>query len=719
MKKVLSLLLGLAMTLTVMLVVVPPIEVEAISINPVNVKGSYYTDSPALAEMLDIVFSGDIDIYRTSDSTEVSMPIGKNMSKTTEYYPKNYRGYTGYQCYAYANAVYNKLFKEIVGHGTSSPNSKTVISGGSNTASFEMFSNAKVRCGAYMRTTNYANGSYNGNAGHSMIILSYNETYITYVGGNQDANGIVDVRRETWAEFNAAHISGRGRYISHVVQPKDSYYDSLYPSSPKSTLTIYYHANGGNIVAPVAIGTNYRVDTTNGDWAYARSGPGTNYSQIDGFAPGSTVAVIETKKMSDYTWGKIKYGKEAWVALGDWMTPVGTAYDHFYYIDPPSSIIANINNNHIITSVLTYGQELKDGLYNNTTFKLYREGYNFLGWSLTADGSGTIIDQDKAIKPEEIVPEIANGDKTVTMYAIWEKIGCDHVWGTSYTSGGNSTINRGHWRTCTLCGEDEPIQACTPKTSYTYSKYVHWIDCTICNRQITNLEDHEYTNNCDTSCNTCGYTRTITHTYTNSCDTSCNVCGSTRTITHTYNHDCDTDCNVCCETRTTAHSYGSYSCDSDHHWKTCTICNSSVISQSHYYTNNCDTSCNACGYERTITHSYDNDCDTDCNVCGETRSTEHVYDDEQDTTCNVCSEVRTVETLPSNSDEAEPSTKPGDKPDTDDTQSSSNKKDNNNDEDDEDEDNDNTTIIVVAIAGAVAISTVSIFGTALVMKKKK
>ena len=326
-------------------------------------------------------------------------------------------------------------------------------------------------------------------------------------------------------------------------------------------------------------------------------------------------------------------------------------------------------------------------------FEKYGDGYLIHpactpAFSLTRDGSKLVV---------KATTKAAN--------QIWKLEGnCDH----SYTYKSNSS---GHWKECVQCGEKQTT------SSHTYTNDCDK-SCNTCG--YTRTTSHAYSNSCDTSCNVCGYTRTITHTYTNSCDKTCNVCGSTRTITHSYNHDCDTDCNVCGEIRTTSHSYGSYSCDSDHHWRTCTICNSSVISQPHYYTNKCDTSCNACGYERTITHSYDNDCDTGCNVCGEARTTEHVYDDEQDTTCNVCSEVRTVETLPSNSDEAEPSTKPGDKPDTDDTQSISNKKDNddNNDEDDEDEENDNTTIIIVAIAGAVTVSAVSIFGTALVMKKK-
>ena len=332
---------------------------------------------------------------------------------------------------------------------------------------------------------------------------------------------------------------------------------------------------------------------------------------------------------------------------------------------------------------------------------------------------------------------------------------CDH----SYTYKSNSS---GHWKECVQCGEKQTT------SSHTYTNNCD-NSCNTCG--YTRTTTHTYTNSCDTSCNVCGYTRTTTHTYTNSCDTNCNVCGSTRTITHTYNHDCDTDCNVCGATRTTTHSYGTYSHDSDIHWRTCTICGyvstpsypyhyytydcdtdcnecgyireaveehiwmppdptdesthtcpcrycEAVDIRQHVYTNVCDTSCNHCKYERTIIHTYDNDCDPNCNVCSETRSTEHVYDNEQDTTCNICNAVKTVETLPSSTpDETEPSTKPSGKPDTDDTQSNSNK--NNNNDDNDDEDDDNTTIIVVAIAGAVTVSAVSILGTALVMKKKR
>ena len=65
---------------------------------------------------------------------------------------------------------------------------------------------------------------------------------------------------------------------------------------------------------------------------------------------------------------------------------------------------------------------------------------------------------------------------------------------------------------------------------------------------------HSYTNNCDTTCNECGATRTVIHTYTNNCDVSCNVCGATRTVIHTYTNNCDASCNVCGVTRTAPHT---------------------------------------------------------------------------------------------------------------------------------------------------------------------
>ena len=86
--------------------------------------------------------------------------------------------------------------------------------------------------------------------------------------------------------------------------------------------------------------------------------------------------------------------------------------------------------------------------------------------------------------------------------------------------------------------------------------------------------DHTYDNGCDTTCNNCGLTRTITHTYSGSCDNTCNVCGTTRTATgsHTYTNNKDASCNVCGHERIviiedTSATVASGTCGKQVNWK--------------------------------------------------------------------------------------------------------------------------------------------------------
>ena len=64
----------------------------------------------------------------------------------------------------------------------------------------------------------------------------------------------------------------------------------------------------------------------------------------------------------------------------------------------------------------------------------------------------------------------------------------------------------------------------------------HWHDSTCKHKEEkSDLAAHTYTNACDTTCDVCGYTRTVgDHVYDNACDTACNVCGATREITHAH-----------------------------------------------------------------------------------------------------------------------------------------------------------------------------------------
>ena len=237
--------IGIGILCIALLLVSMPMAVFADIRDPARAQASNYTSSKELATLLTGVFSGDIDIYSNGGCTsEVSMPVGWSMNKKTTYYLKDKTdsdSIGGRQCYIYANAVYNKLFKELVGHADDLNHSRVVISGGGNSVSYAQFTRAGIRCGAYLRTTNRSSGAYNGSYGHSMIILSYDADGVTYLEGNGDGDGLVRIDTMTWSGFNSAHLSGRSRYISHVVQPTDDYYNANFVS-----YTVTYDANGGS-----------------------------------------------------------------------------------------------------------------------------------------------------------------------------------------------------------------------------------------------------------------------------------------------------------------------------------------------------------------------------------------------------------------------------------------------------------------------------------------
>ncbi len=225
----------LAIMLIVSSLMVVPFTADAMTsiTNPADANGYSYTNSSELATRLNAVFNGDIGMYADADCTsEVQLALGQSLNNSTTYYVKSNATGTvssGKQCFVYANAVYNRLFNEWVGGlATSFTNSQRVIDGGASSVSYEMFNDAGVRCGAYLRTTNQSTGEYNGYSGHSMLVLSYDESEIVILDGNSDGKGLIRITVNTWDEFNANHFTRSNRYLCYVVQPTDTYYNTLF-----------------------------------------------------------------------------------------------------------------------------------------------------------------------------------------------------------------------------------------------------------------------------------------------------------------------------------------------------------------------------------------------------------------------------------------------------------------------------------------------------------
>lgn len=391
---------------------------------------------------------------------------------------------------------------------------------------------------------------YNHWPAHAILLTKYDESTDTFYCADPAPN-------VTKGQIPLAKSSVDGSGQTNKISGLDTYWIVTSPTvQNEKTLTIYYHANGGMIEEPTAIGTAYKVNTSAG--ITVRRGPGTNYADFGGYDNGKVITVLETQKKSDYIWGRIDYkGEEGWVALGDWMVNMGTAYDNQYYLS--SSVVYDRYTSDPVSRKWKYGQQHQDGLHNNTTFSLYRDGYTFLGWSLSPDG-GTIIDQDAVITPESIVPELENASQTVTMYAIWKANECSHDYQYQYD---NKELGEyqdtHHWKECTKCGDVKD-----------YSEH-NWI------AEPATQASHIYT------CSVCGVYDLVNHEYDSECDAYCNVCNHERSVTHEHEYQ--------------------YVGNKTMHWKVCSKCGSEIDPSGHRFSTETEIkdgyehfTCKKCGY---------------------------------------------------------------------------------------------------------------------------
>lgn len=192
-----------------------------------------YTASEVLTEQMDSVFAGNINLAMDADRTPVSisLAVASALDIRTTYYAYTTGSYvTGMQCYIYAQAVYATLFDDLPYHGagTKRYDYSVQVMGQSPTIDYRAFTASKVMPGAYLRTTDQQDGTYNGAEGHSLIVLGYNEDGLTILEGNADGRGLIRIASYTWDDFNERVLTRYNRVISHVVQPREDIYRDQY-----------------------------------------------------------------------------------------------------------------------------------------------------------------------------------------------------------------------------------------------------------------------------------------------------------------------------------------------------------------------------------------------------------------------------------------------------------------------------------------------------------
>ncbi len=288
-----------------------------------TVSGSDYTDLPALANSLDLVFAGELGLCTDYNCTiQATTPLGSSKVPPGTVYFLPTDGDTpfgGYSCYIYANAVYAFLFGDIPGTGNSSQwkNSITVLENKS-LVSYEMFTQANVRTGALLRSTKNADGSYNNNFGHSVIILSYDRDTVRYLDGNGNGKGLIRITHCSWSEFNYDLFTRRNYRLSFVVEPTEAYYSELADG---------FHDYIGYFAQSRVYSSSF-TDVACSDWSYSSVAAAYELGLMNGregnlFAPTENVSVVEAltlkaRMLSCYWDDKADFAPEA----GDtWYEP--------------------------------------------------------------------------------------------------------------------------------------------------------------------------------------------------------------------------------------------------------------------------------------------------------------------------------------------------------------------------------------------------------------
>ena len=196
--------------------------------------GGAYTKDQDLAKKLTNVFNGKVKLFSNTNAT---YPVGTSIDNNFEYtWGTSYPNWgAGYQCFAYAQSVYYYLFDEIAGSADRTYTKSEVVLRAKDKLLYRDLLGAGIGCGAYFRTTNNADYSYNSSYGHSFILLTYDADTVTILEGNADYHGLVAINVFTWDEFNEQRLNNQNRRLAFAIQPKRTRWSV---TAPADTFTV-------------------------------------------------------------------------------------------------------------------------------------------------------------------------------------------------------------------------------------------------------------------------------------------------------------------------------------------------------------------------------------------------------------------------------------------------------------------------------------------------
>ncbi len=166
------------------------------------------------------------------------------------------------------------------------------------------------------------------------------------------------------------------------------------------------------------VGYNYKVTYSAG--LSLRSDAGTSNKRLTVIPRGAEfyVSANEIKYANGYTWGKTTYGDYVgWAVISDFTSLVGTKTIIKTNIE--AYAINKTDTYSVYTEKFSYGKKIEGGLKSASDFGLVKDGYKFMGWSTTPEGT-SLIPAETEITPENIKALTSTQSSgKVTLFAIW------------------------------------------------------------------------------------------------------------------------------------------------------------------------------------------------------------------------------------------------------------------------------------------------------------
>lgn len=176
-----------------------------------QVSGSEFSSKSSVAKKLDAMFAGNIGLYKDSKKTKlVDAALGTSNVPNNGVY-QYWGDRAGTSCFAYANAFYACFYDGTYPHGSLNSNHQKVKATGKITYSNFVKWGVRDDAAVYIREGN-----------HSIIVLHYDENYITYVDGNGNGKGLIALRKEAWKQSKGTNIYNSTPSL--IVQPKIGYF---------------------------------------------------------------------------------------------------------------------------------------------------------------------------------------------------------------------------------------------------------------------------------------------------------------------------------------------------------------------------------------------------------------------------------------------------------------------------------------------------------------